>query len=397
VGITIDRVRKVYDGDVLAVDDLTLEVADGEFMVLVGPSGCGKSTLLRMIAGLEEVTRGSIHIAERDVTTVDPSERDIAMVFQNYALYPHMTVRQNLAFGLRQRRAPKADIERRVREVATMLGLDELLARKPAALSGGQKQRVAMGRALVREPRAFLMDEPLSNLDAKLRTTMRGELARLHDRLGVTTVYVTHDQIEAMTLGQRVAVMRDGVLQQCDKPQDLFERPANLFVAAFIGSPAMNLVDARVDEGVVRFGQFELPLPTGRVGSDGRRIAFGVRPTDFELAGPHVDPSWPRISVVADVVEQLGAESHVQFTLDAPRMTAEAVRAAADTRVDGEDRLLADDERARFVARITGRHVVAPGSRIELAVDHHQLHFFDPQTGDALDQPSPSTARAASR
>jgi multiple sugar transport system ATP-binding protein len=399
VGITIDRVRKVYEGDVLAVDDLTLEVADGEFMVLVGPSGCGKSTLLRMIAGLEEVTRGSIHIAERDVTTVDPSERDIAMVFQNYALYPHMTVRQNLAFGLRQRRTPKADIDRRVGEVAGMLGLDELLARKPAALSGGQKQRVAMGRALVREPRAFLMDEPLSNLDAKLRTSMRGELARLHDRLGVTTVYVTHDQVEAMTLGERVAVMRDGVLQQCDKPQHLFENPANLFVAAFIGSPAMNLVEASIAGGAVRFGEHELPLPPSGVAAsaDERRVVFGVRPTDFELAGPHVDPSWPRISVVADVVEQLGAESHVQFTLDAPRMVAEAIRAAADTRVEGEDRLLADDERARFVARITGRQLVAPGTRIELAVDHHHLHFFDLGSGEALDQPSPSTASALSR
>jgi multiple sugar transport system ATP-binding protein len=398
VGITIDRVRKVYDGDVLAVDDLSLEVADGEFMVLVGPSGCGKSTLLRMIAGLEEVTRGSIHIAERDVTTVDPSERDIAMVFQNYALYPHMTVRQNLAFGLRQRRAAKADIDRRVREVAAMLGLGELLARKPSALSGGQKQRVAMGRALVREPAAFLMDEPLSNLDAKLRTSMRGELARLHDRLGVTTVYVTHDQVEAMTLGQRVAVMRDGVLQQCDRPQNLFEKPANLFVAAFIGSPAMNLVEAQVLDGLVHFGQFELPLPPGRAAARaGRGVAFGVRPTDFELAGPHVDPSWPRISVVADVVEQLGAESHVQFALDAPRLLADAVQAAADTRVEGEDRLLADDERARFVARITGRHVVEPGTRIELAVDHQHLHFFDLATGEALDQPMPSTARALSR
>jgi multiple sugar transport system ATP-binding protein len=398
VGIRIERVTKVYDGGVLAVDDLSLDVADGEFMVLVGPSGCGKSTLLRMIAGLEEVNRGTIRIGERDVTTVDPSERDIAMVFQNYALYPHMTVRRNLAFGLRQRRTAREEIDRRVEEVAGMLGLADLLERKPAALSGGQKQRVAMGRALVREPRAFLMDEPLSNLDAKLRTSMRGELARLHDRLGVTTVYVTHDQVEAMTLGQRVAVMRDGVLQQCDRPQKLFEEPANLFVAAFIGSPAMNLVEARIAGGSVRFGQYELPLPAGAATGDGeRRVIFGVRPTDFELAGPHVDPAWPRITVVADVVEQLGAESHVQFTLEAPRMVAEAVRAAADTRVEGEDRLLADDERARFVARITGRQTVEPGSRVELAVDHGQLHFFDLESGAALDQGSPSTLRALSR
>jgi multiple sugar transport system ATP-binding protein len=369
VGIRIERVTKIYDGGVLAVDDLSLEVADGEFMVLVGPSGCGKSTLLRMIAGLEEVNRGTIRIGERDVTTVDPSERDIAMVFQNYALYPHKTVRGNLAFGLRQRRTAREEIDRRVEEVAGMLGLADLLERKPAALSGGQKQRVAMG-----------------------------ELARLHDRLGVTTVYVTHDQVEAMTLGQRVAVMRDGVLQQVDRPQRLFEEPANLFVAAFIGSPAMNLVEARIAGGSVRFGQYELPLPAGAAGGDGeRRVIFGVRPTDFELAGPHVDPSWPRITVVADVVEQLGAESHVQFTLEAPRMVAEAVRAAADTRVEGEDRLLADDERARFVARITGRQAVEPGTRVELAVDHGQLHFFDLESGAALDQASPSTLRALSR
>ena len=401
MGIRIERVSKVYDGEVLAVDDLTLDVADGEFMVLVGPSGCGKSTLLRAIAGLEEVTRGTIRIGDRDVTSVDPSERDIAMVFQNYALYPHMTVRQNLAFGLRQRRTPKPEIARRVEEVAAMLGLAELLARKPSALSGGQKQRVAMGRALVREPQAFLMDEPLSNLDAKLRTSMRGELARLHDRLGVTTVYVTHDQVEAMTLGQRVAVMRDGVLQQCDLPQRLFEEPANLFVAAFIGSPAMNLVEGRLADGAVRFGEHRIPLPDGAgpgAAAGERRVIFGVRPTDFELAGPLVDPSWPRISVVADVVEQLGAESHVQFTLDAPRMVAEAVKAAADTTGDGEeDRLLADDERARFVARVTGRRRIEPGTTVELAVDHGQLHFFDLETGEALPQSRPSTLRALSR
>ena len=245
-GVRVERVTKVYDGDVLAVDDVSLEIAPGEFMVLVGPSGCGKSTLLRLMAGLEQVTKGRVWIGDEDVTTLEPPDRDVAMVFQSYALYPHKTVRDNLAFGLTRRKVPKPEIEQRIAAMAAMLGLEELLERKPAALSGGQRQRVAMGRALVREPRAFLMDEPLSNLDAKLRTSMRGELARLHERLRTTTVYVTHDQVEAMTLGERVAVLRDGVIQQCDVPQRLFENPANLFVGAFIGSPAMNLVEASV-------------------------------------------------------------------------------------------------------------------------------------------------------
>jgi multiple sugar transport system ATP-binding protein len=280
-GISIERVTKVFDGEVVAVDDVSLEVGDGELMVLVGPSGCGKSTLLRLIAGLEKVTAGRIVIGGRDVTAVAPPDRDIAMVFQNYALYPHMTVRENLAFGLRQRRTGREEVDRRVGELATMLGLEPLMARRPAQLSGGQRQRVAIGRALVREPRAFLLDEPLSNLDAKLRTSMRSELARLHERLRTTTVYVTHDQVEAMTLGDRVAVLRDGVVQQCDTPQVLFRRPCNLFVAAFIGSPAMNLVPARVDGGRVRFAE-----PTARAGlpaarsvtrRDPRRAADRVR------------------------------------------------------------------------------------------------------------------------
>src|ERR1700761_6106093 len=259
--ISIERLSKVYAGGVKAVDNVSLEVADGEFMVLVGPSGCGKSTLLRMIAGLEKVTTGRIRIGAEDVTTLDPPDRDIAMVFQSYALYPHKTVRQNLAFGLQRRKVPKAEIAERVDRMGEMLGLGELMERKPAALSGGQRQRVAMGRALVREPRAFLMDEPLSNLDAKLRTSMRGELARLHERLPTTTVYVTHDQVEAMTLGDRVAVLRDGVVQQCAPPQELFEHPANIFVGAFIGAPAMNLVEARVGEGAIHFGSQALAAP----------------------------------------------------------------------------------------------------------------------------------------
>ena len=258
--VSLERVTKVYDGEVRAVDDVSLDVAAGEFVVLVGPSGCGKSTLLRMIAGLERVTAGTVRIGGEDVTTAAPPDRDIAMVFQNYALYPNKTVAENLAFGLRQRKTPKEEVARRVGEMSAMLGLEELMARRPAQLSGGQRQRVAMGRALVREPQVFLLDEPLSNLDAKLRTTMRAELARLHERLGITTVYVTHDQVEAMTLGQRVAVMRDGVLQQFGDPQTLFHQPVNLFVAAFIGSPTMNLVSAPCDGERVAFAGFSLPL-----------------------------------------------------------------------------------------------------------------------------------------
>src|SRR5438309_3218181 len=262
--IVLDRVSKVYSGGVRGVNDLTLEINDGEFMVLVGPSGCGKSTALRSIAGLEEITGGTISIGGRVVNDLPPKDRDIAMVFQNYALYPHMTVEQNLAFGLQLRKTPKAEISRRVGEAAKMLGLEQYLGRKPAALSGGQRQRVAMGRAIVREPQAFLMDEPLSNLDAKLRVSMRASLNQLHDRLGVTTVYVTHDQVEAMTLGNRVCVLREGRLQQVDSPQALFEAPVNLFVAGFIGSPAMNFVTAelvRDDGAAVTFAGYKLAVP----------------------------------------------------------------------------------------------------------------------------------------
>src|SRR4051794_439971 len=282
-GIRLDEVTKVYANGVKAVDEVSLDINEGEFVVLVGPSGCGKSTLLRMIAGLEDVTDGEIHIGDVDVTEQPPQKRDIAMVFQNYALYPHMTVRDNLAYGLKLRKMPKSEWQRRVNETAKKLGLDELLDRKPSALSGGQRQRVAMGRAIVREPKAFLMDEPLSNLDAKLRVSMRAEIAKLHELLGVTTVYVTHDQVEAMTLGQRVAVLRDGLLQQVDTPQNLFHHPANLFVAAFIGSPSMNLVEADVADGAVKFGSYTLALPAGSpMATASRRVILGMRPTDFE-------------------------------------------------------------------------------------------------------------------
>jgi multiple sugar transport system ATP-binding protein len=355
--------------------------------VLVGPSGCGKSTLLRMIAGLEDVTEGEILIDDDVVTDKPPQQRDIAMVFQNYALYPHMSVRDNLAYGLRLRKMPKEEWKRRVEETAKTLGLDELLDRKPSALSGGQRQRVAMGRAIVREPRAFLMDEPLSNLDAKLRVSMRAELARLHERLQVTTVYVTHDQVEAMTLGQRVAVLRDGILQQVDTPQQLFHHPANLFVAAFIGSPAMNLVDARVGDGRISFADISFELPES---SPARRrsghLIVGIRPTDFDHAASAA-PDLPRVRIRPDVVEDLGAEHHVIFTLDAPEVTVEAVRAAQDD--EDEGKLFADD-RVVFTAALDDRHGVKSGGEIDLAINHRRLHFFDPATGLALNGARPS-------
>jgi multiple sugar transport system ATP-binding protein len=383
-GIQLEGVTKIYSGGVRAVDNVELEIREGEFMVLVGPSGCGKSTLLRMIAGLEIVTEGAILIGGKDVTDLHPRERDIAMVFQNYALYPHMSVRDNLGFGLKLRRIGKADRQRKVNEVAKTLALDSLLDRKPRALSGGQRQRVAMGRAMVREPAAFLMDEPLSNLDAKLRVSMRAELARLHRRLATTTVYVTHDQIEAMTLGQRVAVLRDGILQQCDTPQNLFHHPANLFVAAFIGSPSMNLVQAQLRGDRLKFAGFDMPLPPGSplAGAE-REVVLGIRPTDFS-DGATADPGLPRMTVTAEVVEDLGAERQIVFGIDAPRVVTEATRAAVDADSDEDVSLLADDHRALFSASLNARTFVDVGVPVELAVDHTQFHFFEPETGSVL-------------
>jgi len=383
-GIRLEGTTKVYPNGVKAIDAVDLDIRDGEFMVLVGPSGCGKSTLLRMIAGLEEVTDGRILIGGEDVTQLRPRDRDIAMVFQNYALYPHMTVDENLGFGLKLRRVPKEARQSRVGGVAGTLGLKTLLERRPAFLSGGQRQRVAMGRAMVREPKAFLMDEPLSNLDAKLRVAMRGELTRLHERLGVTTVYVTHDQVEAMTLGQRVAVLRDGVLQQCDTPQKLFHEPANLFVAAFMGSPSMNVVEAEVADGRISFAGLGVPLPDGSPLAAARRsVILGVRPAD--LRHPEEAPSGlPRIKVTPDVVEELGSVSNLLFPLDAPRVTTDATRAAIEAEGDDDTTLLADDRRARFCASVDGRRNVTLGKEIELAVDNKHLHFFDPETGVAL-------------
>ena len=383
-GIRLESTTKIYPNGVKAIDNITLDIHPGEFMVLVGPSGCGKSTLLRMIAGLEEVTEGRILIGGRDVTRLRPRDRDIAMVFQNYALYPHMTVEENLGFGLKLRRVSKPERKSRVDQVAETLGLKALMERRPALLSGGQRQRVAMGRAMVREPKAFLMDEPLSNLDAKLRVAMRGELTRLHDRLGVTTVFVTHDQVEAMTLGQRVAVMLDGVLQQCDTPQKLFHRPANLFVAAFMGSPAMNVVEAEVSDGQVRFAGLTVPLAHGSpLAGASRPVILGVRPTD--LRHPDEAPSGlPVITVRPDQIEELGGLSNLHFPLEAPRVQTDATRAAIAATVDDDATLLADDLRARFCASIDGRRQVRLGEEIGLAVDHQYLHFFDPVTGLAI-------------
>jgi multiple sugar transport system ATP-binding protein len=377
--IVLDNLSKVFSGGVVAVDGVSLTIGSGEFLVLVGPSGCGKSTLLRMIAGLEEVTRGTISIGEREVTDLPPRARDIAMVFQSYALYPHMTVRQNLGYGLKVRKTPRREIGERVTRAAELLGLDELLDRKPAALSGGQRQRVAMGRAIVREPKAFLMDEPLSNLDAKLRVSMRAQLAALHARLATTTIYVTHDQIEAMTLGQRVAVMRDGRIQQVDTPQELYARPANLFVAAFIGSPAMNLVEAELAHGQVRFGGYAIPLPATDTTPDGQVIA-GIRPEAFEDAA-FADPSLPRIDVKAEVVEELGADTHVLFSVAAPRVEVTEVREAAGD----EDATLAAVEGSLFTARVDPATSAKPGAPLRLAVDPSRFHYFDPETGLRLE------------
>jgi multiple sugar transport system ATP-binding protein len=383
-GITLDHVSKVYPGDVHAVREVDLEVGEGEFMVLVGPSGCGKSTLLRMMAGLEGVSAGHVRIGERDVTEVAPRDRDVAMVFQNYALYPQMKVWDNLAFALKLRRTPKPQLQKQVGSVAQTLGLEQLVDRKPGALSGGQRQRVAIGRAMVRQPQAYLMDEPLSNLDAKLRVSMRTALARLHDRLGVTTVYVTHDQVEAMTLGDRVAVLRDGTIQQCDTPQALFESPANLFVGAFMGSPAMNLLPGVAEDGAVRVAGVALPLEGIGVAARGE-VVVGVRPSDLLPAGPGVDEALPTLRAELEVVERLGAESHVIFPVDSPPLSDAAAEAAQEAQADGDEAtLLADDRRARLIARIEGRRRLSEGDVLELAIDPATVHLFDPVSGAAL-------------
>ncbi len=394
--IELDGVTKVFGSDVIAVDDVSLQIEDGEFMVLVGPSGCGKSTILRILAGLEDVTAGEVIIGDRQVTDLPPKDRDIAMVFQNYALYPHMTVEQNLGFGLKLRKMPRDQIKARVDDAAKILGLEPLMQRKPAALSGGQRQRVAMGRAMVREPIAFLMDEPLSNLDAKLRVQMRAQLAQLHDRLQTTTVYVTHDQVEAMTLGERVAVLRDGVLQQVDTPQNLYNHPANLFVAAFMGSPPMNLVEAHVADGKVSFADFRLPLASSHPlrNYEGRSVILGIRPADLEDTAVRSNDTLPSIEISADVTEELGSEVNVLFVIDAPPVATEELMAAADAPDEEPIVLLGDSPRAIFCARVDARSSVRPGSKIRLSVDPARFHFFDPRTGLAVSDDATAMATA---
>jgi multiple sugar transport system ATP-binding protein len=392
--VTLTNVTKAF-GKVAAVRNVSLQIDDGEFLVLVGPSGCGKTTLLRMLAGLEAVSEGVIQIGGRDVTALPPRQRDIAMVFQDYALYPHLTVAENLGIGLKLRGVSRGERKRRVAALAPLLGLEGLLDRKPGQLSGGQQQRVAIGRAMIREPLVYLMDEPLSNLDAKLRVQMRAELARLRDQLRVTTVYVTHDQVEAMTLGDRVAVLRDGILQQVATAQELFEQPANVFVAGFIGSPEMNLVHAEIDDGRVCFGGHALPVPRDALTAGRRHVIVGMRPTDFLVRPPQAADA-ATMAVDVEVVEMLGAEMRVVFLVNA-RSGADA--AIGDDRDDGELPLLrmgvdVAGEVTTFTAALPADPAVTLGTRLHLAVNTQALHFFDPDTGAALRQRRPgSTVR----
>jgi multiple sugar transport system ATP-binding protein len=380
--INLEHVTKEFPGNVVAVNDVSLSIEDGEFMVLVGPSGCGKTTLLRSIGGLEGPTAGRILIGDNDVSKLPPGSRDLAMVFQNYALYPHMTVRQNLGYSLRVQKLPRHEIAQRVQAVAEMLGLDELLDRRPSALSGGQQQRVAMGRAIIREPAAFLMDEPLSNLDAKLRVSMRSSLQDLHNRIGTTTVYVTHDQVEAMTLGDRVAVMHEGRVQQLDTPQRLYNDPANVFVAAFIGSPPMNLVLADVADGTLVLGDDRVPLgPGGRYGRVGDgRVVVGIRPEAFEDVS-FGDPALPQIEVMVDVLEELGSDTHIGFGVDAEPVVVEA---AQSDDADDDRSLLIKRDRTRFVARVDARTQARLHESVRLCLDTSRLYFFDPASGSSL-------------
>ena len=371
--VTFDGVTKVYPGRVLAVRELSLDVADGEFLILVGPSGCGKSTALRMVAGLEQISAGAISIGGRVVNDVPPKDRDIAMVFQNYALYPHMTVEKNLAFGLRQRKTKADEVRRMVEEISRMLGLDDLLRRRPGQLSGGQRQRVAMGRALVREPEVFLLDEPLSNLDAKLRVQMRAQLKRLHERLGITTIYVTHDQVEAITLGERIAVLSDGVLQQVGPPQAVYDHPANVFVAGFIGSPPMNLLEGRASEGRVTVGDVELD----RVRAPDGPVLVGIRPEGLRRVGG--DHAGVTFDVGVDMVEPLGDEVLVHGSIEGLDGNVRTADTDAPLLAD------ADGSGSNVTIRLPPEERPAAGSRLRVGVAPNAVRLFDPGTGLAID------------
>ena len=388
--IKITDVGKIYPNGTRALEDVNIEINDGEFVVLVGPSGCGKTTLLRMVAGLEDITEGEISIGEKVVNEVAPKDRDIAMVFQNYALYPHMSVYDNMAFSLKLRKLPKEEIDKKVKDAAKTLEISELLDRKPKALSGGQRQRVAMGRAIVRNPEAFLMDEPLSNLDAKLRVQMRAELGQLHTQLETTTLYVTHDQVEAMTMGDRVAVIRKGELQQINTPREIYLYPKNIFVAGFIGSPAMNFVYADVK---ISGKKAELSFAGETINCDGEsakklekmdggQIVLGIRPEAFEDSNYAKDSEYSgSISIKVTLLEQLGSDSYLHFYKDIKPVQTEAIEEIlAD---EGEDISLLGDQ-TKFIARINPNSTAKEGEEIKLSVDQSKLHFFDPDTGNAL-------------
>ncbi len=387
--INITDVGKIYPNGTRALENVNIEINDGEFVVLVGPSGCGKTTLLRMVAGLEDITEGDISIADKVVNEVAPKDRDIAMVFQNYALYPHMSVYDNMAFSLKLRKLPKDEIDAKVKDAAKTLEIDELLDRKPKALSGGQRQRVAMGRAIVRSPQAFLMDEPLSNLDAKLRVQMRAELGELHSQLETTTLYVTHDQVEAMTMGDRVAVIRKGVLQQIDTPREIYLYPKNIFVAGFIGSPAMNFVYATVDvskkETKLTYGDSSIVsshAPKSLVDFNGQEIVLGIRPEAFEDSVYANDKEFTeQININVSLLEQLGSDTYIHFYKDIPPVQTKAIEEIlAD---EGED-ISALGTETKFIARINPNATIEEGQNINLAIDPSKLHYFDPETGLAI-------------
>ena len=387
--INITDVGKIYPNGTRALENVNIEIHDGEFVVLVGPSGCGKTTLLRMVAGLEDITEGEISIADKVVNEVAPKDRDIAMVFQNYALYPHMSVYDNMAFSLKLRKLPKDEIDAKVKDAAKTLEIDELLDRKPKALSGGQRQRVAMGRAIVRSPQAFLMDEPLSNLDAKLRVQMRAELGELHSQLETTTLYVTHDQVEAMTMGDRVAVIRKGVLQQIDTPREIYLYPKNIFVAGFIGSPAMNFVYATIDvsekETKLTFGDSNIvssDAPKSLSDFNGKEIVLGIRPEAFEDSVYANDKEFTeQININVSLLEQLGSDTYIHFYKDIPPVQTKAIEEIlAD---EGED-ISALGTETKFIARINPNATIEEGQNINLAIDPSKLHYFDPETGLAI-------------